>query len=73
MFYCGNCNKLTQPNESANHVVVNTRKKTYENRAKEKVLISEGFEIVKEILVCKECIKNFEVTDGQETETISQV
>ena len=50
-FRCDQCN-VAQPNETKpNRIVVDTRHKTYVNNGK----LSEGFEIVKEVDLCRRC------------------
>ena len=49
MFKCAQCNRTTVPKEKATHVTVEMRKVTYPCGA-------TGKEIVKEILVCQQCI-----------------
>jgi hypothetical protein len=51
MFFCNKCGALTSPNENANRVVTETRKKQYNNDG----LITEGYETVKEELWCSRC------------------
>ena len=48
MMRCQQCKKVTAPREKTARKVIKTRKKVYPNG-------SEGWEIVKEIQVCKEC------------------
>ena len=52
--------KITKPNEKLNRLVVQTKDKTYVNKfidknGKECEKTTTGYEIAKEINVCKEC------------------
>lgn len=61
MFKCEMCNSISEPKTSPIKVVLETRKKVYENQVrgrnefKPKIIISEGWEIVKEVNACKYC------------------
>ena len=55
MFYCQSCNELSQPTVGSNKLVTEIRPKVYENKVHNKIKISNGWEIVKEITVCKTC------------------
>jgi hypothetical protein len=48
MFKCGLCGRMTIPNEKATHVVTETRKVKYPCN-------TEGTEIAKEVLACRQC------------------
>jgi len=53
MFKCESC-KETQPPQSKPHrVVLQKREQTYNNNG----IISKGWEIVKEALICDECFE----------------
>lgn len=52
MFRCGKCGRQTEPREGAQHLIVEKREKEYQLAEGE---ISRGWEIVKEILICKPC------------------
>lgn len=65
MFKCQKCKQTTKPNEKLNKVVIATREKEYTNKfidknGREQVKITNGFEIVKEICVCKKCLEEKE-------------
>lgn len=59
MYKCQACNVLSKENQSVNKLITEIRKKAYSNTViakkfkKEKV--TNGWEIVKEIQVCKSC------------------
>lgn len=53
MFKCEDCGKVTQPNEKQVRVVVETRRKQYQNERRE--IVGEGVETVREKKVCGEC------------------
>jgi len=60
VFICDECHQVTQPGESANKIIVESREKVYEKKTKDKngfvrVKYSKGIEIVKEIKVCHRC------------------
>ncbi len=58
MFECNRCNRITEPKEKSNKIVVEKRDRKYEfkNAEGEVVKIKHGWEIVKEITVCNNCI-----------------
>jgi hypothetical protein len=58
MFYCGKCQRLTDPGEKQTKQVVETRPKIYCN--KEGIEVGKGWEIVKEIGVCTRCATKIE-------------
>ena len=60
MFYCQKCNALSKPAESPVKVVTLKRPKTYEISMKEKVRVTQGWEIVQEKTMCKPCSEEFE-------------
>ena len=51
MFICQQCNRQTVAGEKQFKKVIDSRPKRYDNGG----IISEGWEIVKEISVCGEC------------------
>ena len=59
MYKCQNCNKTSLPRETINRIVTKTRKKVYEFEVQKGRNIitktNEGWEIVEELEVCKEC------------------
>lgn len=62
MYKCEKCGKITKPHEKLNRLVIQTRDKTYVNKfidknGKECEKITKGYEIAKEINVCKECFE----------------
>ena len=59
MFRCQATGKLSKSKEKPIRIIVETRPMVYENRYKDEedrwqVLRTEGFEIVREMVVCKE-------------------
>jgi len=59
MFRCQATGKVSKPREKPIRIIVETRPQTYENKYKDEdnewqYLRTEGSEIVREILVCKE-------------------
>lgn len=54
MFKCEQCSKTTKPYEKATKKITQTRKRDYFNEKEQ--LIGSGFEIVKEITVCVDCV-----------------
>lgn len=62
MFKCQKCNKLSKPKETQNKLLVESRNVSYNNIVKDKesksrAITSSGWEIVKELTVCKKCLK----------------
>lgn len=61
MFKCQLCNALSEANVSPKKVVLETRKRKYENQVRgknelrPKIIVSEGWEIVREAYACKNC------------------
>lgn len=63
MFKCENkeCNKTVPPNQPENHIIIETRDRTYENpvykngKPSSKVQFTQGTEIVEEIRTCPKC------------------
>jgi len=63
MFICDRCHKVTEPYETCNKVVVETRYKTYHNirmvgkppMQNEKHFETKGMEIAKEESLCTKC------------------
>lgn len=55
MFKCALCHNVIGPKTKATKLVTKTRPATYYNNVKGKEVITEGWEIVKEILICPEC------------------
>lgn len=58
MYKCERCNRISNPREKANKIVVEKRQKKYEfkNNLGEIIKTTFGWEIVKEITVCNNCI-----------------
>ena len=54
MYRCDQCQKVTQPYQSCLRVTVQDRARTYTN---DEGLVSQGREIVREVMVCQECFK----------------
>ncbi len=59
MFFCDSCGVLTKSRETANKIVTERRQKKYQNKKINNrdvfFIDTEGWEIVKEISVCKDC------------------
>lgn len=58
MYKCGVCNSVVEAGAPAYKLVVEKRNKSYQNPSKKvkgEVKYSKGWEIVKEVLVCREC------------------
>lgn len=59
MYICDKCKSNSKPREAQCHLVVQTRKKSYQNKYKTKkgyrTKTSEGWEIVKELNLCGDC------------------
>jgi hypothetical protein len=55
MFICADCEKVSKPREGANKVVVEKRPARYTDKTTGR-FISEGWEIVKEKMVCDKCL-----------------
>ena len=53
-FRCADCGK---PSKKTNHVVVETRPKTYLNVETQEI-VGKGFETVKEVIVCDKCAES---------------
>ncbi len=51
MFKCQLTGRLIGPGVSPKRVIVEKRERTYENKVKGKVIVSQGWEIVKELIV----------------------
>lgn len=68
MFNCGFCGETTKSSEHANRVVTETRYKQYTQKRYRKVIRSEGFETVKEALVCGSC---FEIKNPSEHKEVN--
>ena len=72
MYKCQECGKISEPRETVNKLVTETRKKEYEFEVQKGrntiTKNSQGWEIVKEIEVCKECYNklNKEKGDGND-------
>ena len=66
MFKCTRCNEITKAGESQNKVITERRPQKYESwikRGKKKIMIkSEGWEIAKEVVVCKGCLQEGEAS-----------
>ncbi len=68
MYKCDNCKEVSNPGESLNKVVVETRQVVYENKVEKgkgvdktiKEFITNGTEIVKEEKWCGECYERQE-------------
>lgn len=79
MFRCENrgCNKLTQPRQPVNMVVLETRPQVYENKIrrgkhKGKMKRTSGTEIVKEIKVCPKCYEAMTGNQAQKARPVSK-
>jgi uncharacterized Zn finger protein len=56
MIHCENCGKMTKPKIKPIRIIVEKREKVYyEDNDPEKKVIGKGWEIAKEMLVCKDC------------------
>lgn len=55
MYYCEQCNKLSEPRVGQYKKVVEKRERDYVSKMREKIKVTKGWEIVKELLVCREC------------------
>jgi hypothetical protein len=57
MIRCQRCDKVTEPCESPERIVVKTRPKVYysKNKYGESYETGRGYETVKEILICRDC------------------
>ena len=61
MFKCQICNSQSEANTSPVKVVLVTRKRKFENQVrgkndlKAKIIVSEGWEVVREVSACKPC------------------
>ena len=56
MYICQNCGEQSAPRQAAHRVVVETREKIYPYRS-ESDPGGKGFETVKELLVCANCVE----------------
>ncbi len=60
MYRCQKCNNLSSPKDKQNKLVVQTRDVSYNNtiivNEKPKDIVSQGWEIVREIKVCNGCL-----------------
>jgi len=61
MYICDKCRRNSKPRKELHKVVVKTRPKEYKNtykvRGRRKTKYSKGWEIVKELGVCRRCVK----------------
>lgn len=55
MFICERCKKATEPREPQTSIVVETRKRVYNDGTEDDPRLSYGTETVKEIKVCVKC------------------
>ena len=59
MFRCEKCKRITDPREPMTKKVVQTKDRIYtriDKKTGERKEVGRGFEIVKEIKLCKECV-----------------
>jgi len=61
MFRCEKCKKVSQIREKINNIVTEKRDKIYRIDNGKDVIEVQGWEIVKEINVCRECYDKREV------------
>lgn len=54
MFNCESCKTTQEPRIKPHRVVTQARKQSYNNNG----IISKGWEVVKEILICDECYRD---------------
>ena len=57
MYRCEQCQEVSAAGQKANRTIIETRPRKYENynkRTKE-VVITQGREVVKEIILCNKC------------------
>jgi hypothetical protein len=71
MFVCQATGKVSKPKEKPFRIIVETRPMVYESHYKDEedrwqTLRTEGFEIVKELLVCKEFYEAIKLTENPE-------
>lgn len=69
MFRCQATGKVSKPKEKPFRIIVETRPKSYEHRYKDEEdrwqsFTTEGFEIVKELLVCKEYYETVKLAEA---------
>ena len=59
MYRCQKCNKNSKPGRELHKIVIETRPKEYKNiikiKSRKRAKFSTGYEIVKEMGVCKRC------------------
>jgi len=60
MYKCQSCKCISSPKEAANKVVLETRPQEYSNKVNDKIKVTSGYEIVKEVMLCKNCVSKYE-------------
>jgi hypothetical protein len=70
MFKCQKCQQTTKPGETQEHIVVAKRDKIYYevNRRGESYEAGRGWEIAKEIVVCKKCYELHQTEEEKDVE-----
>ena len=70
MFNCQMCNASTLAHQPVNRLITETRRKTYEYISRKRDRQSQGFEIIKELMVCPEC---YTANTGSKPKMINEV